>query len=174
MVRGGGRVESVERLGHDADGGVEADAVVRAGQIVVEGLGHAHHGCAAVGQPVRDPLRSVAADGDQSVDVFVDGPKHALASTRWIVQVVAASAEQRPALADDAAQVLGREGDTFELAHQSGPAVRDADDLVAVAQRHVADGSYSRVQSRGVAARGENTDAHAQILLTQPVVSLRG
>src|ERR1700689_467575 len=92
--------------------------------------------------------------------MLLDSPEHAVASARWVVQAVARGTQQGAPLTNDAAQVFRDERFTLEVAHQSGPAVRDTDDFVAVAHGHTADGSNGRVKPRCVTARSQNTDAH--------------
>ncbi len=85
--------------------------------------------------------------------MFFDGPEHTVAAARRIVETVARGAQQGAALTDDAAQVFRGERFAFEVAHQSGPAVCDANNLVAVAHGHATNGSNGRVQTRCVTAR---------------------
>jgi len=153
------RVEPVDRFTHDADRGVKADAVVGAEQVVVEGLGHADDGRPVIGQPRRNSVRTVAANGDQRIEMLIDGGQHPFATARRAVEVVARGAEQRSALGDDALEVAREEGTTGVFAGQSGPAVGDADDFVSVAQGHLADGPDGRVEAGRVATRRKNTDA---------------
>jgi hypothetical protein len=54
----------------------------------------------------------------------------------------------------DAAKIGRTERSAFEVAGESGPTIRDANDLVAVAQRHFANCSNRRVQPRRVTSRG--------------------
>ena len=65
------RVEAVDRLGRDVDGGVEAEGVVRGGQVVVDGLGYADDlDAVLVDQACRDPQGVLAADRDERVDLL--------------------------------------------------------------------------------------------------------
>ena len=68
VVRLGGRVQAVDRLGGDVDRGVEAEREVGAGQVVVDRLGHADDVDAEVGELGRHAERVLAADRDQRVD----------------------------------------------------------------------------------------------------------
>ena len=69
VVRLGGRVQPVDRLGADRDRGVEAEGVVGAGEVVVDRLRDADDRRAEVRvQPRRDAERVLAADRDERVD----------------------------------------------------------------------------------------------------------
>ena len=63
----GGRVEAVDRLRRDLDGGVEAEGAVGAGEVVVDGLGDADDR-QLPRQLVGGVERAVAADGDEAVE----------------------------------------------------------------------------------------------------------
>ena len=64
----GRRVQPVDGLGGDVDGGVEAEREVGAGQVVVDGLRDADDVDAQVGELGRDTERVLAADRDEGVD----------------------------------------------------------------------------------------------------------
>ena len=68
MVRLSGRVQAIDRVGRECHGGVEAEAGGRADDIVVDRLGHADHGDAALTELLRDRQRAVAADDDDRVE----------------------------------------------------------------------------------------------------------
>ena len=125
MVGGGGRVQPVERFGHDAHRSVKANAVVRAHQVVVQGLGHADDRRAALGQPIRDPLGAVAADGDEGVEVSAMRVEDPFTAALGVVEVVAGRAEQGAALSNDAAQFFGGGRPSRVIAREPGPAVSD-------------------------------------------------
>ena len=71
VVRLGGGVQPVDRLGRDGDRGVEAERVVGGAEVVVDRLGHADDADAVVGQPLRDAEGVLAADRDQRVDALL-------------------------------------------------------------------------------------------------------
>ena len=69
-VRLGGRLEAVDRLHHDIDARVEAERDVGRAEVVIDRLGDADGGQAAIGEEFAgDAERVVAADGDQGVQL---------------------------------------------------------------------------------------------------------
>ena len=68
VVRLGGRVQPVDRLGRDVHRGVEAEGVVGGAEVVVDRLRHADDLHAVVVQLRRDAEGVLAADRDQRVD----------------------------------------------------------------------------------------------------------
>ena len=68
VVRLGGGVQPVDRLGGDVDRGVEAEREVGAAEVVVDGLRYADDVDAQVGQLGGDAEGVLAADRDQRVD----------------------------------------------------------------------------------------------------------
>src|SRR5665213_563061 len=94
--------QPVNRLSHDADGGVETNAVIGAEQIVVKCFGHADDGRSMVGQPRRNSVGAVTANRDQRVEMLFDSSQHSFSSACGIIEVEARGAEQRSALSDDA------------------------------------------------------------------------
>lgn len=69
MVAGRRGLKAVEGVDRDVDGGGKADGGVGSGDVVVDGLGDADHGNAALpAQPVHDAHAAVAADDDQGVE----------------------------------------------------------------------------------------------------------
>ena len=70
VVRLGGGVEAVDRLGRDLEGGVEAEGDVGGGEVVVDRLRHAEHGHAVLAVEAGGGAeRVLAADRDQAVEV---------------------------------------------------------------------------------------------------------
>ena len=62
---------AVDRLGRDVDGGVEAEGVVGAVEVVVDRLRHADDRQVVLGEePRRDAERVLAADRDERVDLL--------------------------------------------------------------------------------------------------------
>ena len=66
-VRLGGRVQPIDGVGRERHGGVEAETVRRADDVVVDGLGDADERNAALVELMRDGERAVAADDDERV-----------------------------------------------------------------------------------------------------------
>ncbi len=101
VVALGGRVQAVDRLGHDRDGGVEAERVVGRREVVVDRLRHADDRRALLGvQPGRDAERVLAADRDQPVEpleVVADAIEPAVD----LVRVRARGAQDRAAARED-------------------------------------------------------------------------
>ena len=108
---------------------------------------------AVVHQPPRDAERVLAADRDQRVDALVG--EHALElleAALLLVRVRPRGAEDRPAAVEDPARVLVGEGGAVAGEH-AGPAVAEADELVAVHVDPLAhDGADDRVEAGAVAA----------------------
>ena len=119
----GGGAEAVDRLGHDVDGGVEAECEVGDDQVVVDGLGDADHGDAEVFvEADRHPQRVVAADRDQGVQprawkLLADGGQVGLGV---LVGVGARRAEDGATAGDDAVGL----GDVERASSCSGPGPR--------------------------------------------------
>src|SRR5699024_2946427 len=70
-VRVAGRAQAIDRLGRDRDGGVEAERVIGAAEIVVDGLGQTDHRYTAVRQQPAHCLRAVAADEHERIDAVI-------------------------------------------------------------------------------------------------------
>ena len=73
LVRLGGGVQAIDRLGGDGDRGVEAERRLRARQIVVDRLRDADDRHPLLEEAGRDPERAVAADRDQRVAADLAG-----------------------------------------------------------------------------------------------------
>ena len=103
-------------------------------------------------------MRAVTADRYQGVQVFVYGGQYSFSSARWVIEVVARGAEQRPALGNDPLEVFGEQRCPGEFGREPGPSVGDTDDLMTVAKCHLTDRANSRVQPGRVTSRGKNPD----------------
>ena len=109
----------------------------------------------------RDAERVLAADGDQGIDAL---PLERLAHQRGavalaLVGIGARRPEDRAAAVQDARRVLRRQLDRVGLEH-AGPAVAEADDLMAMAVDPGAhDATDHRVEAGAVAAAGEDAEA---------------
>ena len=64
----GGRVQAIDRVGREADRGVEAEAAGRPVDVVVDRLRHADERDALLVELVGDGQRAVAADADERVE----------------------------------------------------------------------------------------------------------
>jgi len=87
--------QTVEGLGDNGHGAVEADAVLGDRQVVVDGLGKTDHGFAAFNEMGRNPERPVATNRHQSVDrVAPQVPDHLLATAIALEGIVARAGAQ--------------------------------------------------------------------------------
>ena len=101
VVRLGGRVAAVDRLGRDRDGGVEAEGVVGAVEVVVDRLRDADDRQVLLGEePRRDAERVLAADRDERVDLL-ERALDALDAALVLERVRARGADDRAALVQD-------------------------------------------------------------------------
>ncbi len=67
-MRLGGRMQPIDGIGRERDGGIEPEAVRRADDVVVDRLGDADDGNAAKEELVSDRQRAVAPDDDQRAE----------------------------------------------------------------------------------------------------------
>ena len=63
-----GGLHPVQRFGHGRHGGVEAEAALHVGDVVVDGLGHTHRAQAVAVERIGDGHGAVATDGHQAVE----------------------------------------------------------------------------------------------------------
>ena len=87
VMRAGGRAQPIEGVRDDGDRGVEADAELGLGEVVVDGLGDADDANPLLVEPLRDAERVVPADRDERVearpaDAREDGPARGLVLPR--------------------------------------------------------------------------------------------
>ncbi len=68
MMGGGGGVQAIERLDHDPDRGIEADAELGDREVIVDRLWDADHRVPGVAHSGCDRQRVIATDRDQAVD----------------------------------------------------------------------------------------------------------
>ena len=68
LVRAGGGAQAVRQLDGAGDAGAEADAVIRAGHVVIHGLGDGDHLETLVVQAHTQAERVIAADRDQVIN----------------------------------------------------------------------------------------------------------
>lgn len=164
LVGLGGGLQAVHGLGGDTDRGVEAEGAVGGGDVVVDRLRDADDRETGVEQHAGGREGAFAADRDQRVDAeLVDHVGGALARLAQPVTLQAGGAEDGAAAGQDAADTVQVEG-AVAAVQEAGVAVLEADDLVAVVvDRSVHDRPDHCVQTRAVAACGENSDAHRAV-----------
>ena len=165
VVRLGGRVQPVDRLGADVDGGVEAEGVVGAREVVVDRLRDADDGEVVLGvQPRRDAERVLAADRDERVEALaLEALEHGVDAAVELVRVRARGAEDRAAARQQARDLAAAER-LEDPVDEPAPALAHADHLVPARERPPRDRADDRVQPGAVAAAGEDSDLHAAIL----------
>ena len=160
VVRLRGRVQAVDRLGRDRDGGVEAEGVVGRVQVVVDRLRNADDRKAVLGvEPRRDAERVLAADRDERVEPLVlEGREHLLDAALELVRVRARRAEDRAAAREDSGDVAAAErlDDPFD---QPAPALAHAEHLPPTAERASRDRADDRIQPGAVASAREHPDS---------------
>jgi len=157
-----GRVQTVDRLGGDVHGGIEAERDVGGTEIVVDRLRHADDRQLVLGVQARGGAERVfAADRDQRLEtVALERRKHLRRAVVALEHVRARGAQDRAAAVQDADCRLDAEFRRVVL-ERAAPAVAEADELVAVALRALAHRSADdRVQARAVASAGEHAYLH--------------
>ena len=101
VVRLGGRVQPVDRLGADRDRGVEAERVVGAREVVVDRLRDPDHRCIEVRvEPGSDAERVLAADRDERIELLERSADRLDAAVE-LVRVRARRADDRAAARED-------------------------------------------------------------------------
>src|SRR5690606_19598662 len=161
VVALGGGVQPVDRLHRDVHGRVEAEGVVGGVQVVVDGLGYAHHLHALLVELGGHPESVLPADRDQRVHALGDQVRlDLLHAAVDLERVGTGGAEDGAATREDAAYRLHvqRSG---EVLQRAAPPVAEAYELVAELADALADHrSDHRVQARAVTATGEHADSH--------------
>ena len=161
MMGGGRGVQPIERLDHHADRGIESDAELGDGEVVVDRLRDADHRIVGLAHGRRDGQRIVAADRHQAVDAAAaQQPDDLLDATFLLEGVGAGRAKDGPPERQDAThrgrcQVLH-----VARSQQPGPAVLDAGDLESLLEGAAGDPPDGRVEPGRVATAGENADSH--------------
>ena len=168
-MRFGGRVQPIDGLGGECDGGVESETVRRAGDVVIDGFRHADDRNPALGELMCDGQRAVAADDHERVEPhlaerlhdavgIVAGPVGSLDGMGEGIAAIG-RAENRAAEAQDAGDVARRERPRSTWLDQTVEAVFEADALDAGVAGGLDDGTDDGVQAGGVTAAGEDADA---------------
>ena len=138
LVRLGGRVQPIDRVGREGDRRVEAETVRRADDVVVDRLRHADDRHAQLAELVGDGQRAVAADGDERVEAqlveHLDARGRSSracrrrSATSEVERVAAVErAEDRAAEAEDAGDVARREHARAIQLEEAVEAVLDPD-----------------------------------------------
>ena len=150
-------VEPVDRLGRDAERGVEAEAHVGHRDVVVDRLGEGDDVQPLLHQVERILLSAAAAQADQRVEVapvvvFDDHFTHVhyLAPDLHSLWLLPVRSENRAADREDARKI-GRIEHHCAIFHHSAKPVAKADDAHAVrAESRLSDSPNRGVQTRGV------------------------
>ncbi|EGJ74632.1 putative 6-phosphofructokinase [Streptomyces sp. Tu6071] len=166
LVGLGRGLEAVDRLGRDADGGVEAEGAVGRGDVVVDRLRHADDRHPALGEHPRGGQGALAADRDEDVDAEFAGEFGRVgAGFGEPPALQTGRAEDRAAAGEDAAHRVEVEFAVVPVEQALVP-VLEPDHLVTVVRDGaVHDRPDHCVEARTVAACGENSDAHRAVLL---------
>jgi hypothetical protein len=161
VVRLGGRVQTVDRVGRDLHGGVKAERDIGGRQVVVDRLRDSHDLHAGLGELVGDAERVVAPDGDERVDVvFLQRRSHGIDAAFDLVWIGPRRTQDGSAPGQDAATELDVER-AGEVLGQALPAVTESDEGVAVLDFALADdGPDHGIEPRAVATAGQHSDSH--------------
>ena len=168
VVRIGGGMDAVDSLGGNHYGGVEAEGLVGAVDVVVNGLGHAYAGYAVLAQVEVHRLRVVAAQRNQRIDlVGLQNLLHLFDAAGNLLHVGARRVQDGAALQLDAVNILQSEGNELVVQH-TAPAVEKADELIAIVVDALPHGRINhRIQSGAVAAAGQQSNSHRKNLLIE-------
>jgi hypothetical protein len=156
VVRLGGGVQAVDRVGGDLHRGLEAEREVGPVEVVVDRLRHADDRDPLVDESPGDAQRVLAADRDQRAEpALAHRLAHLVDAALDLERVRARGAEDRAAAVQDAARGLVGELHRLVLEH-ARPAVPEPHELVLVDIDALADDAADdRVQAGAVAAPRE-------------------
>ena len=173
VVRLGGRVQAVDRLGRDRDRGVEPERVVGAVQVVVDRLRDADDREGVLRVQLRgDAERVLAADRDERVELLaLERREHLLDPAFDLVRVRARRAEDRPAPGQDPRDLAPAER-LDDPVDEPAPALPHGGDLPAAVERPPRHRADDRVQPRAVAAAGEDSEPRHSASLRRVRVGL--
>ena len=154
----------VDALDGGVAGGVKADGIVRAADVVVDGGGNAHHLqphpriCRLPGQGQRPPEGAVAADGHDAVQPQQLAGPDGFLPARLIHELLAAGRiEDGAAPVDDVADTAAVQPDKV-TGDQPAPPPADTDTLNPPANRRADHSPNCRIHARRIAAAGQHTD----------------
>src|ERR1700722_665690 len=172
MMRGGGGVNFVERVGDGMERSVEPERDLGSRKIVVDGLGHADNFQSFLEKLISDFLRAVAANADDGVDAQLVRVGDDLSGNvardlvavdhAFVVKRIAAvgGAEDGASAGQNAGNFLERKFESFFRPDEAVEAVRDADDFPAVAQDGgFGSGADDGVETGSVPASGGDANA---------------
>ena len=159
LVRLHGIPETVNALQSGVAGGVVADGIAGAGNVVVDGAGDAHHGNASLGQCQQAVEGTVTADAHQGVQTQQLAGGHGLLLAFLGHKFLAAGRVQHGTAA------AGNVTNAFKIqlhkvaVDQAVVAAANADDFNAQVQGHTNNGADGSVHAGGIAAAGQYADA---------------
>ena len=158
-----GRVEPVDRVGGDLHRRVEPERDVRPGEVVVDRLRDPDDRDPVGGELRAGAERALAADHDQAVEpTRVHRPSHTGGAVIERERIEPGASQDRAAAVEQPAGPFEREVVTPVL-DDAAPAVAEPDHVVAERSDALADDrSDHGVQTRTVAAAGEQADPHDQ------------
>ena len=158
LVGVGSVPQFVDHLHGGIHGGIIADGVLAAGDVVVDGAGDADAGDPYVGEVLRAAERAVAADDHQAVDAVLLAHLFALHDAGHLFELQAAgSVENGAAPLND----LGHRADAHVhdlLVEKTGIAAHDPLDLDAHGDGGADDCANGGVHARGIPAAGQDAD----------------
>src|SRR5580700_8820676 len=165
MMRFGGGVNFVDRVGRGYERRIETESDLGGGKIIIDSFRYAHDLHALFEQLKRDFLRTISANADDGInsklmgvgDNFVRNIAHDLDATfnRAVAKRIAAvgGAEDSSAAGQNPADVLEGEWPRFIRPDQAVEAVGNADDLpVVLEDRGFNDRTDNRIQTGSVSA----------------------
>src|SRR4029450_4738910 len=158
----------------DEDGRVEAEGVVRCGQVVVDRLRDADDREAVLlVEAGCNPERVFATDRDESVQSLLgEGREHAFDAALRLVGVRPRGAENRAASGQDPRDLAVTER-LKQAVEQASPALAHSDDLCVFVEQAARDCTDDGVQPGAVAATCEDPDlaVHAATLFMRAEVA---
>ncbi len=163
-------MQPIHRLGGDAERGIEAEGDVGARHIVVDRLGQRDDIEAGLLEPERILLGAAAANANQRVQLVAmvgiqDGVRHVadFAIDDHFVGLVAAGAEDRAAIGEDARQHAGFELHGF-VADQAAKAIAETGEphVIRIATR-AANPANGRIQPGTITAARQNSNVPGHV-----------
>ncbi len=168
LVRFRGGVQAIDRVGRERHRGVESEAAGRPDNVVVDRLRHADDGDALQVELVRDAQRAVAADHHERLQSHLvkglDDPIRVVdlalgVSTGYSNGIaVIGGAENGPAEAKNAGDVLRRQDARASRVEQAVEAVFETDDLDPGVESGLHDGANNGVEAGCITAAGEHAN----------------